>query len=46
VIYIRKANALGTFLFSDVLSPFDEQMRERLARLVARRMDDAVAEIP
>jgi hypothetical protein len=45
-IFMRRANALGIVLFSDVISPFDEQMRERLARLVARRMDEAVAEIP
>jgi hypothetical protein len=45
-VYIRTGSALSAVLFSDVFSPFDEVERERLARLVAERMDSAVAELP
>jgi hypothetical protein len=40
-VYIVEENALARVAFSDVLSPFDEQLRENLARLVADRMQTA-----
>jgi hypothetical protein len=44
-VFIRRGTALGIVFFSDVFSPFDEQMREHLVRLVDERMKDAVSEI-
>jgi hypothetical protein len=41
VVYIRARSALSVIVFSDVFSPFDTEMRERLARAVAKRMDAA-----
>ena len=45
-VYIGTGSALGAVIFSDLLSLFDETERERLARLMATRMDAAVADLP
>jgi hypothetical protein len=45
-VYIRTGSALSAVLFSDVFTPFDETERERLARVVAERMEAAAAELP
>jgi hypothetical protein len=45
-VYMTKSSALAVVLFSDVGTPFDEEMRERLARIVEERMGEAVATIP
>jgi hypothetical protein len=45
-VYMTRSSALAVVLFSDVGTPFDEGMRERLARIVEKRMDEAVATIP
>jgi hypothetical protein len=45
-VYMTTSRALAVVLFSDVGTPFDEAMRERLARIVEKRMNEAVATIP
>jgi hypothetical protein len=44
-VFIRTGSALGIVFFSDAFDPFDEQMREDLARVVEERMDEGVSEI-
>jgi hypothetical protein len=46
VVYIVRSRAFSSLLFADFLTPFDEQLRTDLARVVSRRMDEAVSEIP
>jgi hypothetical protein len=41
-VYMRQANALADVVFTDTLSSFDEQERERLTGIVAERMNRAV----
>jgi hypothetical protein len=45
-VYIVRSSAVSFLLFSDFLTPFDEQLRTDLAGVVAKRMDEAVSEIP
>jgi hypothetical protein len=40
-VYIREGRSFSVLEFSDVFSPFDESMREELARTVAKRMQTA-----
>jgi hypothetical protein len=44
-VYIARSSAVSTLLFLDFLTPFDEQLRTDLARIVARRMEEAVRQI-
>jgi hypothetical protein len=41
VVVIQRERAVAMIVFADVVDPFDESMKERLARAVARRMAPA-----
>jgi hypothetical protein len=38
VVVIQRARAIALAIFADALSPFEESLKERLARVVAQRM--------
>jgi hypothetical protein len=45
-VYILRSNAISVLVFTDFLTPFDEQLRTDLAAVIEERMDEAVSENP